>query len=166
MNLVTRFHPRRLVFASLMGGLALVSNNLEILHILIYPPFKLNPRWIFSLLGACWTGPLGGLLCGLMGAIDMSPGFDIFVGSPLHALVGWVAKYLRKKKHSGVWACLLMLIIGIPGDTLTGYYLFDIPLNIAFLVVGITSITTIGITIFLGLILEKKIPYITQIAEI
>jgi len=81
------------------------------LFIPIYGPFKLDLRWVFSLLGASITGPWGGLICGTLAALKPGAQIDL-IGSPLpHLLVGLTASRLGNRFPWAVW---MWPIAGVP----------------------------------------------------
>lgn len=153
------FDTKQLAFSSLMGVLALLSNNSG-LQIPILPPLGLNPRWIFSLFGACWCGPIGGLLAGILCVIDPKIGIDIVSGPATHFLVGLLGRVLSRKGHLRIWAVILMPAIGIPVDTLISNFLFGIPVYVALPVVSFISIMSIVITIAIGIAVEKRLKFL------
>lgn len=104
---------RQLVFATLMGSLASSVRNLGI-YVIVYPPFKIDPRWVFSLLGACWTGPVGGLICGTLAAMKLPYPMIDLAGIPVHVIIGLTSRWLISCKRNYLYACFLWPIFGVP----------------------------------------------------
>ena len=99
--------------AILMGSIAMDIRNMG-LYAEIYPPFKLDPRWIFSLLGTCWTGPIGGLICGFLASMKLpNPSIDL-AAIPVHFIIGLVSRLLMKTKRKCLYACFLWPVLGVP----------------------------------------------------
>jgi hypothetical protein len=109
---------RQLIFAALMGALALTVRNVG-LYVNIYPPFKFDPRWVFSLLVACWTGPAGGLIAGTLATLKLPyPQVDL-AAIPVHFFVGLLAKGLKNNGKKSLYACFIWPILGVPSYWLT-----------------------------------------------
>jgi len=109
-----KMNLRQLLFATLMGSLAFTIRNVG-LYVLIYEPFRFDPRWVFSLLAACWTGPEGGLIAGTLAAmkLDRLPLVDL-AAIPVHFFVGLMARLLILRKKNSLYACFLWPILGVP----------------------------------------------------
>lgn len=96
-----------------MGAIALAIRNVG-LFVMIYPPFRFDPRWVFSLLAACWAGPEGGLLAGTLAAMKLPYPLVDLAAIPAHFFVGLVARWLIFHKRNSVYACFLWPILGVP----------------------------------------------------
>lgn len=147
---------KQLAFVSIMGGLASAMNNAGF-YLPLIGPFKLNPRWIFSLLSAVWCGPTAGILVGFIAAIHIGAGIDLLSGPATHFLVGLIARQLRTHGRSGVWAVLILLLIGIPSDVLIARMIFNIPFEISLFAVSIPIVAVCAFSIVLGLAIEKRL---------
>jgi len=104
---------RQLMFATLMGSLAFSVRNLGI-YVIIYPPFRIDPRWIFSLIGACWTGSMGGLICGTLAAMKLPYPMIDLAAIPVHFMIGLTSRWLESHKRNSLYACFLWPILGVP----------------------------------------------------
>lgn len=104
---------RQLVFAALMGALAFTVRNVG-LYILVYPPFRFDPRWVFSLLAACWAGPVGGLVAGTLAAMKLPYPLIDLAAIPAHFLVGLVARWLMNNRKKSLYACFIWPLLGVP----------------------------------------------------
>jgi len=116
---ILKINRRQLLFATLLGSLAFAVRNVG-LYVLIYEPFRFDPRWVFSLLAACWTGPEGGLIAGTLAAmkLDRFPLVDL-AAIPVHFFVGLMARLLIRHKRNSLYACFLWPILGVPSYLLT-----------------------------------------------
>lgn len=108
-----RTNRRQLLFAALMGSIAFAVRNAG-LYVLIYPPFRFDPRWVFSLLAACWAGPGGGLIAGTLAAMKLPYPLIDLAAIPAHFLVGFVARWLTLQRKNSLYACFLWPILGVP----------------------------------------------------
>jgi len=111
---IFKMNRRQLLFATLMGSLAFAVRNAG-LYVLIYEPFRFDPRWVFSLLAACWAGPEGGLVAGTLATLkfDRPPTVDL-AAIPAHFFVGLMARLLILQKKNSLYACFLWPILGVP----------------------------------------------------
>jgi len=110
---IFKMNRRQLLFATLMGTLAFAVRNGG-LYVLIYPPFRFDPRWVFSLLAACWAGPGGGLIAGTLAAMKWPYPLIDLAAIPAHFFVGLVARWLIFSKRNSLYACFLWPILGVP----------------------------------------------------
>ncbi len=101
-----------------MGALAFTVRNAG-LYVLVYPPFRFDARWIFSLLAASWIGPVGGLVAGSMAAMKLPNPLIDLAAIPVHFLVGFVAKWLINSKKKSIYACFVWPLLGVPSYWLT-----------------------------------------------
>lgn len=140
-KVIFRMSRRQLLFTTLMGSLAFAVRNVG-LYVPIYPPFKFDPRWVFSLLAACWAGPGGGLIGGTLAAmkLDRLPLMDL-AAIPAHFFVGLVARWLIFHRRNSLYACFLWPILGVPL-----YWLATLLVTPA-----LATITLVPILIFIGL---------------
>jgi len=97
----------------LMGSLAFTVRNVG-LYVDVYPPFKLDPRWVFSLLAACWAGPEGGLIGGALAAMKLPYPLIDLAAIPVHFFVGLVARWLIFRRRRSLYACFIWPILGVP----------------------------------------------------
>jgi len=104
---------RQLLFATLMGVSAFAVRNGG-LYVTVYPPFKFDPRWVFSLLAACWAGPGGGLIAGTLAAMKLPYPLIDLAAIPVHFFVGLAARWLILRKQNSLYACFLWPILGVP----------------------------------------------------
>ena len=137
---IFKMNRRQLLFATLMGCLAFTIRNVG-LYVLIYPPFRLDPRWVFSLLAACWAGPGGGLVAGTLAAMKLPYPLIDLAAIPVHFFVGLVARWLIFRKRKSLYACFLWPILGVPS-----YWLMTLLLTPAF-----ATITLVPVLVFIGL---------------
>jgi len=108
-----KMNRRQLLFATIMGSLAFTVRNAG-LYVLVYPPFRFDPRWVFSLLAACWGGPAGGLIAGTLAAMKLPyPQIDL-AAIPAHFFVGLIARWLILRKKNSLYACFIWPITGVP----------------------------------------------------
>lgn len=110
---IFKINRRQLLFATLMGSLAFAIRNGG-LYVVIYPPFRFDPRWIFSLLAACWTGPTGGLIGGTLAAMKLPNPLIDLAAIPAHLFIGLLARLLSMRKVNSLYACFLWPILGVP----------------------------------------------------
>jgi len=104
---------RQLLFTTLMGSLAFAMRNVG-LYVLIHPPFMFEPRWIFSLLAACWVVPEGGLIAGALAALKLEKLVQADLAAiPAHFFVGLFAKLLIQRKTNSLYACFLRTLLGV-----------------------------------------------------
>lgn len=130
---------RQLMFATLMGSLATLVRNIG-LYVIVYPPFRIDPRWVFSLLGTCWTGPLGGLICGALAAMKLPYPMIDLVAIPAHFMIGLASRWLISHRRNSLYACFLWPIFGVPL-----YWLATLLVAPA-----VATITLIPILLFIG----------------
>lgn len=133
------------------------------LFIPIYGPFKLDPRWVFSLLGASITGPWGGLICGTLAALKPGAQIDL-IGSPLpHLLVGLVASRLGDRFPWAVW---MWPMAGVP-TYLFAYWIVDPTRSIDVIVIPVLvfiGISSAAVTFFVTLGLKRRLRKISGFA--
>lgn len=147
---------RQVVFAALMGASAFTVRNVG-LYILIYPPFRFDPRWIFSLLAACWAGPVGGFIAGTLAAMKLPyPQVDL-AAIPAHFFVGLIAKSLMTRGKKSLYAIVFWPLLGVPFYWLTTLILTTASATIVLVpvlaVIGVSS----GLLAFaVGLAVEKR----------
>lgn len=153
-------NTKQLVLATTMGSMALAIRNLGF-YVPIHEPFKLDPRWIFSLLAACWTGPLGGLISGGLAALKLPYPLIDLACIPVHFLVGLVARWLTIHNKQHLFACFLWPVLGVPAYWLmtllvlpTANAVFVIPI-LAF--IGISSAV---LSFLIGFAVEKRAKFI------
>jgi len=137
---VFRMNRRQLLFAALMGSLALAVRNAG-LYVLLYPPFRFDPRWVFSLLAACWTGPAGGLIAGSLAAMKLPYPLIDLAAIPVHFFVAVVARWLIYRKRNSLYACFLWPLLGVPLYWLTTLLVTP----------AVATITLVPVLVFIGL---------------
>jgi len=155
-QLLFKVNLRQLMFATIMGSLALVVRNVG-LFIMVYPPFRIDPRWIFSLLGACWTGPAGGLITGVLAAWHPPyPQADLAC-IPVHFIIGLTSSLLIQHNQRRLFSCFLWPILGVPLYMLTFSVFYSPPVAIIYVpVVAFIGVTTSILAFVVGLLVEKR----------
>lgn len=151
------------MFAILMGSLAFAVRNLG-LSVIVYPPFRIDPRWVFSLLGACWTGPVGGLMCGFLAAMKYPYPLIDLACIPVHFIIGLTSWSLIRRNRRYLYACFLWPILGVPSYSLTT--LVVAPERATILLVPILAfigISTATIAFTVGLAVEKRAKYLLSL---
>lgn len=153
---LSRMNPRQVIFATLMGAVAFGVRNGG-LYVIVYPPFLLDPRWVFSLLAACWAGPGGGLIAGTLAAMKLPHPLIDLAAIPVHFFVGLIGRWLILRQKSSVYACFLWPVLGVPMYFLT-VLLFTPALATAILIpvlvfIGISSAL---LAFAVGLAVEKR----------
>jgi len=123
-----------------MGSLAFAVRNAG-LYVLIYPPFRFDPRWVFSLLAACWAGPGGGLIAGTLAAMKLPYPLIDLAAIPVHFFVGLVARLLIFHKRNSLYACFFWPILGVPSYWLTTLLVTP----------ALATITLVPVLVFIGL---------------
>jgi hypothetical protein len=152
-----KMNLRQLLFAALMGSLAFAVRNAGF-YIIISYPFRFDPRWVFSLLAACWAGPGGGLIAGTLAAIK----FDKLVQAdlaaiPAHFFVGLFARWLIQRKVNSVYACFLWPLLGVPLYWLATLLFTPAMATIALVpVLAFIGISSSLLTLAVGLAVEKR----------
>ncbi len=152
-----KMNLRQLLFATLMGSLAFAVRNAG-LYVIISYPFRFDPRWVFSLLAACWAGPEGGLIAGTLAAIK----FDKLVQAdlaaiPAHFLVGLLAKLLIQRKINSLYACFLWPLVGVPLYWLTTLLFTPAMATITlFPVLAFIGLSSALLAFAVGLAVEKR----------
>jgi len=151
------------MFATMMGSAAMAIRNTGF-YITILHPFKLDPRWVFSILAACWTGPIGGFIAGGLAALKIPyPQLDLAC-IPVHFCIGLAADWLAAHNKSRLFACFLWPLLGVPA-----YWLATLLfLPAANPVLIIPTLTFIGasssiVTFFIGLAVEKRLKHILKV---
>jgi len=147
---------RQLLFATLMGCLAFTIRNVG-LYVLIYPPFRLDPRWVFSLLAACWAGPGGGLVAGTLAAMKLPYPLIDLAAIPVHFFVGLVARWLIFRKRKSLYACFLWPILGVPLYWLTTLFVAPVSATITLVpVLAFIGLSSALLAFAVGLAVEKR----------
>jgi len=123
-----------------MGSLAFAVRNAG-LYVLIYPPFRFDARWVFSLLAACWTGPGGGLIAGTLAAMKLPNPLIDLAAIPVHLFVGLGARWLIFHRRNSLYACFLWPILGVPS-----YWLTTLLVSPA-----LATLTLVPVLVFIGL---------------
>jgi len=154
---IFKMNPRQLLFATLMGSLAFTVRNAG-LYVLIYDPFRFDPRWVFSLLAACWAGPEGGLIAGTMAAMKLEkfPLADL-AAIPAHFFVGLAARFLILRRKNSLYACFFWPILGVPLYLLTTF-LFT-PAKVTIILVPVLifiGVSSALLALGVGLAVEKR----------
>ncbi len=149
------FSTKQLVFAAVMGAAASAVRNLGLV-IPVYGVFKLDPRWVFSLLGSCWCGPTLGFLCGLLASLH--PGMLIDpIASPIpHMIVGLMSIALKRRGKKRIWAVWLWPLTGIPSYYLvTSIFLPTLATLTLVIVLLFIGVATASVAFFVGVIVER-----------
>jgi len=148
---------RQLLFAALMGSLAFAVRNAG-LYVIISYPFRFDPRWVFSLLAACWAGPWGGLIAGTLAALKLDRLVQTDLAAiPVHFFVGLFARLLILRKIASVYACFLWPILGVPMYWLVTLLLAPAMATIALVpVLAFIGVTSALLAFAVGLAVEKR----------
>jgi len=157
-----KINLRQMMFAILMGSLAFAVRNLG-LYVIVYFPFRIDPRWVFSLLGACWTGPVGGLISGSLAA--MKPPYPLIdlACIPVHFIIGLTSWSLIRHNRKCLYACFLWPLLGVPSYWLTT--LVVMPAGATILLVFILAfigISTAILAFAVGLAVEKRAKHLLR----
>jgi len=147
---------RQLLFATLMGSLAFTVRNVG-LYVEVYPPFKFDLRWVFSLLAACWTGPGGGLIAGTLAAMKLPYPQRDLAAIPAHFFVGLTARWLILRKRNSLYACFLWPILGVPFYWLTTLLFSPASATIVLIpVLVFIGLSSTLLAFAVGLVVEKR----------
>lgn len=155
MKKLVEINSRQLIFASLMGAIAFTVRNSG-LYLIILSPFKFDFRWVFSLMAACWTGPVGGLISGLLAAFKFPYPLIDFACVPVHFLVGLMARFLKRKNKSSIIACIFWPIFGVPAYLAMSLLFLKIDVFTLALTLIFIGVSTSVVTIFIGYVVEKR----------
>lgn len=148
---------RQLTFAIVMGSIALAIRNMG-LYIPIVDPFKLDPRWIFSLLAACWTGPFGGLISGTLAAFKLPYPLLDLACIPVHFLIGLVARWLGFHNKKRLFACFLWPVLGVPAYWLAALLFLPNPNPVIIIpVLAFIGVSSSVVSFFVGLAVERRL---------
>jgi len=137
---IFKMNRRQLLFATIMGSLAFTVRNAG-LYVIIYSPFRFDPRWVFSLIAACWAGPEGGLIAGTLAAMKLPYPLIDLAAIPVHFFVGLVARWLIFRKKNSLYACFLWPVLGVPLYWLTTLLVTP----------ALATITLVPVLVFIGL---------------
>jgi len=150
------FNNRQRALAIILGSIAMGIRNVG-MYVEIYPPFKFDPRWIFSLLGACWTGPIGGLICGFMAAMKLPYPLIDLAAIPVHIIIGLVSRLLMKMERKYLYACFLWPVLGVPAYWMATWLFAPRMATLALIpVLAFIGISSSAITFIVGLAVEKR----------
>lgn len=151
-----RTNRRQLLFSALMGSIAFAVRNAG-LYVLIYPPFRFDPRWVFSLLAACWAGPGGGLIAGTLAAMKLPYPLIDLAAIPAHFLVGFVARWLTLHGKTSLYACFLWPLMGVPLYWLATLLFTPVMATIALVpVLVFIGVSSALLAFAIGLAVEKR----------
>ena len=147
---------RQLIFAALMGALAFTVRNAG-LYILVYPPFRFDVRWVFSLLAACWAGPAGGLVAGTLAAMKLPNPLIDLAAIPAHFFVGLVARWLMSNGKKSLYACFVWPLLGVPFYWLTTLLLTPASATVVLIpVLAFIGVSSALLAFVVGLAVEKR----------
>jgi len=150
------FSIRQVALATIMGSIAMSIRNMG-LYAEIYPPFKLDPRWIFSLLGTCWTGPFGGLICGFLAAMKLPYPLIDLAAIPVHFIIGLISRLLMKIQRKYLYACFLWPVLGVPAYWMATWLFMPQKATLTLIpVLAFIGISSSAITFVVGLAVEKR----------
>lgn len=151
-----KLNLRQLAFATLMGSMAFAVRNAG-LFVMVYPPFRIDPRWIFSLLGACWTGPIGGLITGVLAAWKPPyPRADLAC-IPVHFVVGLISFWLMRRKRGYLFSCFLWPLLGVPLYLFTYSVFYSPPTAIVYIpALVFIGISTSILAFVIGTAVDKR----------
>jgi len=158
VNLKTLFttNIRQLIFAALMGALAFTVRNAG-LYILVYPPFRFDVRWVFSLLAACWAGPAGGLVAGTLAAMKLPNPLIDLAAIPAHFFVGLVARWLMSNGKKSLYACFVWPLLGVPFYWFTTLLLTPASATVVLVpVLAFIGVSSALLAFAVGLAVEKR----------
>lgn len=158
-----KINLKQMMFAILMGSLALTVRNLG-LYFIVYYPYRIDPRWVFSLLGACWTGPIGGLMCGFLAAMKYPFPLRDLACIPVHFVIGLTSWLLIRHNRKCLYACFLWPILGVPSYWLAS--LVVMPAEATILLVqflAFIGISTGSLAFAVGLAVEKRAKYLLSL---
>lgn len=151
-----RVNLRQLMFATLMGSLAFTVRNVG-LYVIVYYPFRLDPRWIFSLLGACWTGPIGGLITGSLAAMKLPYPLIDLAAIPVHFVIGLTSRWLIHNKRKCLYACFLWPILGVPSYWLTTLLVTPAQATLILIpILAFIGVSSAVLSFVIGLAVEKR----------
>jgi len=153
---------KELVLCVTLGAAALTVRSLNLVAVVL-PPFKLDPRWIFSLLAASWTGPFGGFISGLLAGLPSEHHLDIFPASVTHFIIGFICRNLKL----GWKGILLWPVFGVPAWILTFYIFFPATIIkggwiVVAAVTFIGVVSSISTTVIAALIQKRYGPLLKQ----
>ncbi len=158
-----RINLKQMMFAILMGSLAFTVRNLG-LSVIVYYPFRIDPRWVFSLLGACWTGPIGGLICGFLAAMKYPYPLIDFACIPVHFVIGLTSWWLISNNRKYLYACFLWPLLGVPSYWLTTLLVTPKAVSILLApVLAFIGISTATFAFVIGLAVEKRAKYLLSL---
>jgi len=155
-QVIFKMNRRQLLFATLMGSLAFIVRNAG-LYVLIYEPFRFDPRWVFSLLAACWAGPEGGLIAGTLAAMKLPYPLIDLAAIPVHFFVGLMARLLILRNKNSLYACFLWPILGVPSYWLATFLFTPAKATIILVPVLIfIGVSSALLTFGVGLAVKKR----------
>lgn len=154
---------RSLALSITFGAAAMTIRNLNV-FIPVYGPFKLDLRWIFSLLGASITGPWGGLICGTLAALKPGAQIDL-IGSPLpHLFVGLAGSRLGDKFPWAVW---IWPMTGVPTYLFATWVFTPTLLGLALLpVLVFIGVSSAAVTFLVVLGLKRRLRTISGFGDV
>lgn len=148
---------RQLTFAVVVGSIALAIRNMG-LYVPILDPFKLDPRWIFSLLAACWTGPIGGLISGALAAFKLPYPLLDLACIPVHFLIGLAARWLGSHNKNRLFACFLWPVLGVPAYWLAALLFLSSPNPAVIIpVLAFIGVSSSIVSFIVGLAVQKRL---------
>jgi hypothetical protein len=165
MGSLFRINLRQLAFATIMGTIALTVRNMN-LYLVVLEPFKLDPRWVFSLLAACWTGPFGGLISGTLAAMKLPYPLIDLACIPVHFLIGCASRLLSGYKERRVLACFLWPVFGVPSYLLMSM-LFLTKFDVALIAMTLSfiGVSTAVLASVVGFTVEKRARSLIKLLE-
>ena len=160
-----RINLRQLAFATIMGTIALTVRNMN-LYLVVLEPFKLDPRWVFSLLAACWTGPFGGLISGTLAAMKLPYPLIDLACIPVHFLIGCTSRLLSGYKERRVLTCFLWPVFGVPSYLLMSM-LFLTKFDVALIAMTLSfiGVSTAVLAAVVGFTVEKRARSLIKLLE-
>lgn len=161
MGRLFKINSRQLIFASLMGTVAFIVRNMG-LYVVLLHPFKFDVRWVFSLLAACWTGPVGGFISGFLAALKFPYPLIDLACIPVHFLVGLMARVFRKMNKSSIVACIFWPIFGVPAYLAMSLLFLRVDVFVLALALAFIGVSTSVIAMVVGYAVEKR----TRILEL
>ncbi len=154
-----KLNLKQLLFATLMGSAAFAIRNAGF-FVMVYPPFRIDPRWIFSLLGACWTGPVGGLITGVLAAWKPPYPLVDLACIPIHFVVGLISVHLFRRKKRYLFSIFLWPILGVPSYLLAYSMFYSRPIATVAVVyapiLAFIGVTTSILAFVIGIAVDKR----------
>lgn len=120
MNSIFKIDSKRLALCAVFGGAAFVLRAFN-LTVPIGGPFVIDLRGVPGIVGAALTGPIGGLVVGILAGIPANfPFVDIPAFATAYFLVGLATSYLKSHKWLGAFTVVTGHLVAATIVRLTG----------------------------------------------